>query len=82
MQWFGESWGAPVCALIDHVPVPVGELCIECKDGITESDAGFIIPYLEFEKRGFTNTFFHRDCFLDSILGKERSRNFRPGENL
>jgi hypothetical protein len=28
--WFGESWGALICTLERHRPIPVGHLCVAC----------------------------------------------------
>lgn len=44
VRWFGESWGAPVCDPLFHVPVDVvvGSKCVECKGVITERDHGVV----------------------------------------
>lgn len=76
MQWFGESWGAPICATCEHVAAPQGERCLECTLPIHENDFGFIIPY--FKEMELAEAFYHRDCFLNSVLGKERGREFSP----
>lgn len=80
MQWFGDSWGAPVCAQTEHVAAPVGKICVECKREIGPDDSGFILPYIPYPPQGrFTEAYYHRDCFLDTLLG-DGSRHYFRGE--
>jgi len=62
-QWFGKSWGAPVCDPASHVVTPIGEACLFCDkliaahhQGLTLPDAGTGIPRS-----------VHLDCFLRNI---------------
>jgi hypothetical protein len=66
MQWFGESWGAPICSTCEHSATPVGKLCIECGIPIDERDSGFLVPYLSRERR-YAEVAYHRDCFLNDL---------------
>ena len=74
MQWFGKSWGAEICVLSEHVATPAGKPCLECDGAINPEDSGFVIPYLSSEEGRFVEAYYHRDCFLDSILGRDRVR--------
>ena len=68
-QWFGRSWGAPVCDPEHHAPTPVGEDCVNCDHPIGPFDSGMILPYIG----GPTETVaFHRECFLAEVLGPYR----------
>ena len=67
-QWFGESWGAPVCEPAQHTATPTGEPCAElCGDPIEERDQGFLIPLLR-EDREPVLLAYHRMCFLRTII--------------
>lgn len=66
MQWFGESWGAPVCSTCEHVSIPVGQSCIECGKPIEETDCGFVVPFLSRERR-YAEVTFHRACFVGTF---------------
>jgi hypothetical protein len=70
MQWFGESWGAPVCEHCEHVATPVGKICVECQIPIAHQDLGFVVPFLPYPPKRWSDAHYHRDCFL---------RIFRPG---
>jgi hypothetical protein len=67
MRWFGESWGAPVCAEEDRVEVPVGRPCLGCGVAIEAGGSGLVIPFLGVEAE--TEEPWHLDCFLRSIFG-------------
>jgi hypothetical protein len=81
--WFGKSWGAPVCDPEDHVPTPVGALCMRCQERIAKDDQGVTLPATGFE--GMTLAHWHLDCYLKTILphgpdcmrcrGKEREEH-------
>ena len=45
MKWFGDSWGAPVCDPLDHMPTQEGSRCGYCEQDITRDDRGFLIPH-------------------------------------
>jgi hypothetical protein len=68
--WFGESWGAPVCADRSVWPTPVGEECLQCLVPIVLGDRGLIIPYWN-ESGKMRLTVEHMRCFV---------RNLRVGE--
>src|SRR6266568_5651962 len=67
MLWFGESWGAPICDIVEHVPTPVGELCAWCIEAIEEHDSGVIIPHVELNR--VTLQPHHRECFIRETAG-------------
>jgi hypothetical protein len=75
MQWFGESWGAPICRDVEHVVTPVGKVCIECKKEIERGDLGFVLPYLTCPVGGYTEAFYHRDCLLANFGFGQGTRN-------
>lgn len=56
MQYFGESWGAPINELSPQVPTPVGEPCAWCTLAIQDGDPGVLTDG--------TPTPYHRDCFM------------------
>jgi hypothetical protein len=60
--WFGESWGAPVCDEMRHLPVPLDQTCPECNKGIRLNDNGMIFPGPE----GLLA--YHRLCFLRTVI--------------
>ena len=64
--WFGESWGAPVCEESQHLPTPVGDLCTECAQPITEDDQGLLIPFAGMTPAVLCS--YHLTCFLSTIL--------------
>jgi hypothetical protein len=64
--WFGESWGAPVCEENRHRPTPVGDLCVECAQDITEDDQGMLIPFAGMTPAVLGS--YHLICFLSTIL--------------
>src|SRR5258708_5208550 len=67
MQWFGKSWGAPICDPQDHAETPVGQLCSWCTETIEANDAGVIIPHLE--DRRTTMRPQHYECFIRQVAG-------------
>jgi hypothetical protein len=72
-RWFGESWGAPVCAPRAEVPTPVGKLCQghahmhhELRpEAIAEGDQGVMIPHLHPVSTEWWA--WHLDCWLHEI---------------
>lgn len=76
MEWFGKSWNAPCCRACEHTATPVGKFCLECRLPIRIADQGIIIPHLT-DARQLTTAFFHLDCFLASIFGRDRAREFK-----
>ncbi len=68
MQWFGESWGAPVCEYAQHAQTPVGSSCAQlCGDSITENDQGFLIPLLGLD--GPPEYLAHHiQCWRESVI--------------
>lgn len=77
IQWFGESWGAPVCASEDHAETPVGVECLRCEKPIEAGDQGVIMDSMEsmtmFWKR--TRKPMHLDCLFDDIgIGRNKIR--------
>lgn len=81
-KWFGEPWPsadqrAPVCADdADRVPTPVGKMCGKCEKHIWNGDQGVVIPGMGVQ------TPFHKDCFLEMIIGPiaaQVEENLRDG---
>lgn len=71
MQWFGKSWGAPVCEG-EHIATPVGTICFgSCAQPIVEGDRGVVLPFLGFEGIGHASPDapYHLACFLRSVCG-------------
>ncbi len=67
MQWFGESWGAPVCDPKTHIPTPVGSSCAACSAPIAAADCGVHLPFVgDPSGKGYLD--YHHLCFLRSIL--------------
>lgn len=62
IQWFGKSWGAPVCAQNNHKPTPVGKVCIQCDKPISEGDQG-----VSMTTAGPDRAEMHLDCFLTNL---------------
>ena len=67
MDWFGDSWGAPVCAPLDHTETPVGEKCLACGKPIATTDQGVIVPYVGDHADFCLNEPWHLQCFLDNL---------------
>lgn len=74
-QWFGESWGAPICRECPHVSTPVGQRCGSCNAPIEADDQGVLLPHLgalnDVQYRALP---YHLDCFLDGILPSHAGR--------
>lgn len=78
-QWFGESWGAPVCDPGARVDTPVGEPCVMCGRAIEAASRGLVIDCLltlepisaEYDGRNGLNVNtrrpMHLECFLENI---------------
>lgn len=62
MNWFGQSWGAPICQPADHMETPVDECCTRCDLAIGSDDQGLMLP----NEEGFLIP-FHLVCFLRAI---------------
>jgi hypothetical protein len=60
MQWFGQSWGAPMCHPMNHAATPVGLTCQWCREPIDAEDSGVIFS------NGPVN---HFECFIRSLVG-------------
>lgn len=64
VQWFGKSWGAPICGRCEQtMPPHPSEICLRCGEPFAPGEHGvFIIPGemlgLEFMSH------FHVDCCL------------------
>ena len=64
--WFGKSWGAPCCEEEEHVPTPVWERCIRCKEHIMPDDQGVTSRLIRREGDASTIA-YHLDCYLKGI---------------
>ena len=77
MQYFGESWGAPINETSAQAPTPVGEPCEWCTVAFADDDRGVII-------HGSVTIAYHRECFLCHAAGGSlhhlRSDRMRPEE--
>lgn len=74
VRYFGEPYDAPVYEDAERAPVPVGRICAECEEPITETDRGFLIPHLPSLDIGggvaaIGELPWHRRCFLRNIGG-------------
>lgn len=66
LRWYGESWGAPVCAdPEDRVPTPIGERCTRCDVVIVLGDRGLLVLHLD--DAGAIMRPVHLACFLRSV---------------
>lgn len=65
MNWFGVSWGAPICEEVTKVDIPVGEPCFHCGGRIQESDRGLVLPFLGSD--GVKPSPWHLVCFIKAI---------------
>ncbi len=65
MRWFGESWGAPVCAPDARVERPAGP-CGRCAEPFAEHAQGVVLAGIDAEGRS-REVGFHIDCFLKSV---------------
>ncbi len=61
MNWFGESWGAPVCEPAERVSTPVGAACLRCEKPIAEDDCGVFLTSMGADQP------IHFGCFLVEI---------------
>lgn len=71
MRWFGESWGAVVCRLDEHMATPDGEVCPGCQRSIRAGDQGFEIPYIVSRDpydRDVDLHYWHRWCLLGELV--------------
>ncbi len=81
VRWFGESWGAPICDPDYHVPVPCGDVCLDCGRVIEVTDQGLILQFCYLdpdtnEPRAEPRA-WHLDCFCDNV-GIPTTRPSRP----
>jgi hypothetical protein len=79
MQWFGESWQAPVNDDVPHGPTPVGIPCAGgCGLKIQPEDQGVLIPTPAtshggdgashtYTLDGIPHVAFHLFCFLKEL---------------
>lgn len=69
MEWFGASWGAPVCGTCPHVETPIGQRCARCGRPIGASDQGVRLPYAgPLADVTYQPLPYHLDCFLSGVL--------------
>jgi hypothetical protein len=62
VNWFGESWGAPVCDPDTHIDTPTGT-CDWCSERIATDDAGVSLPY------AMQVIHYHLNCWLRQVFG-------------
>jgi hypothetical protein len=66
MEWFGETWGAPINQMCERTTTPVQEECIFCNHPIQAGDRGFVMPYLK-DDMTTEAVASHLRCFIRSI---------------
>jgi len=72
MKWFGESWGAPVCAPEDNSPLPEAP-CAACEERFQANDQGVILPFLGGPGAP-AELPYHLACFREALgIGPRRS---------
>ena len=68
VQWFGESWGAPVCDAEYHAETPVGVACLHCQRPIQAGDQGLIMDCVTMDvSPDAKREPAHLDCFLKDL---------------
>lgn len=65
VNWFGESWGAPVNFDCPKCETPEGDPCGRCELPIVEGDRGMVTDGAP------SPVAFHKDCFLKMIVNHE-----------
>lgn len=84
-RWFGPTWAAPINDKRYKIRVPVGTLCLQCKQRVEDGDRGVAMPIdargeSDVWRRQFTfqvrdgNDWVlacahHVDCHVEAILG-------------
>jgi hypothetical protein len=69
MQWFGESWGAPVCSPGRRTDIPVGTRCDRCALRIHVGDRGLVMMMFDSRLEGTPELrVYHLECFLVTVL--------------
>lgn len=68
VQWFGESWGAPVNKTARHALTPVGQPCMRCGIPIRRDDRGLLVVHCtETSLTGRVDAVrrpWHHHCFV------------------
>lgn len=66
VQWFGESWGAPVNEPENEIETPLLVQCIRCFEWFHFGDQGLSIPAsLSISPDG--RVYYHLHCFMQEI---------------
>jgi len=66
LQWFGESWGAPICDPADHADTPTGQACARCEKPIEPGAQGLLVLHVGDIKPP-ERLPWHLDCWLESL---------------
>lgn len=66
-QWFGDSWGAPMCDPEFHTETPVGLACNECGAVIVVGDQGITMAFVGVGGEPGVVA-YHIDCWLAHVL--------------
>lgn len=66
-QWFGRSWGAPICEAENYAETPVGEPCLRCREVILPGDSGMITLFMRADGSSLQPQ--HLACFMRGIVG-------------
>lgn len=73
VQWFGQSWDAPICEIAPKAEVPVGRVCGWCGETFGPEDSGLLLDADE------TTMPYHVECQLRSVLGSVAHVEHRCG---
>lgn len=73
MQWFGETWGAPVCEDTQQVTTPVGQECFGCDKPIESQDSGVVLPFEGGTTDPRRQAPYHKHCFIEALFGVKPS---------
>lgn len=62
---------------VEHIAVPVGEVCLRCEEPIAETDSGVTMPY--YGKRGTppVERAIHVECHIRSFVGSVAHQEMR-----
>lgn len=63
MKFFGD-FGHPE---MEHIPVPVGEVCLNCSETVADGDSGTTMPFMD--EKGWREAAYHAECFVMNIFG-------------
>lgn len=68
-DYFGEPWDAGVCETGKHVPTPVGEPCMLCRQVVEVGDRGLFTWYVRAKPAPPKQCPVHRECIMRETMG-------------